>query len=127
MTITETRTAAWLDLVRSLAGYQISSCSIKLRDADIDAGIRVASPELIRDWLSKFDLVELAGPEAARHAASRIDSERHGAAGYYAGLVNARLRMRCEAELRYDVTSAVEQDELAEKRRRGLSFVGAEL
>ena len=38
----ETRTAEWLDLVRRLAGLQQDAYSIRLEDADIDAGIRAA-------------------------------------------------------------------------------------
>ena len=123
----ETRNAEWLDLVRRLAELQLDCYSIRLRDEDIDAGIRVASRSLIAEWIRGMDLVDIAGPEIARAAASKIDSERDGAAGCYAGLVAIRLRSECEAELRRDISWALEDQIRAEQSRRGLSFVAAEL
>lgn len=123
----ETRTAAWLDLVNRLAALQLDSSSIRLRDADIDAGIRAASRSLIAEWIWDLDIVDIAGPEIARAAASKQDSVRDGAAGCYAGLVAIRLRSECEAELRRDISWAIEREQIAEQARRGLSFVAAEL
>ena len=123
----ETRNAEWLDLVRRLAALQLDCYSIKLRDEDIDAGILAASRSLIGSWIEDLNVVDIAGPDIARRAASRIDSERDGAAGCYAGLVAIRLRSECEAELRRDISWAIESEQLAEQSRRGLSFVAAEL
>jgi len=123
----ETRNAEWLDLVRRLAELQLDCYSIRLRDEDIDAGIRVASRSLIAEWIRGMDLVDIAGPEIARAAASKIDSERDGAAGCYAGLVQICLRHKCESELQRDVSWAIEREQIAEQSRRGLSFVAAEL
>jgi len=123
----ETRNAEWLDLVRRLAGLQQDAYSIRLEDADIDAGIRAASRSLIAGWIVGLDLADIAGPEIARCAASKLDSVRQGAAGCYAGLVAIRLRNECEAELRRDISWALEDQINAEQSRRGLSFVAAEL
>ena len=127
MQTTETRTEAWLDLVNRLAELQLDCHSIRLRDEDIDAGIRCASRSLIAGWIQDLDLVDIAGPEIARAAASKQDSVRDGAAGCYAGLVAIRLRSECESELHRDVSWAIEREQIAEESRRGQSFVAAEL
>ena len=123
----ETRNAEWLDLVRRLAALQLDCYSIKLRDEDIDAGILAASRSLIASWIEDLNVVDIAGPEIARAAASKQDSVRDGAAGCYAGLVDIRLRSECEAELRRDISWVLEDQINAEQSRRGLSFVAAEL
>ena len=123
----ETRNAEWLDLVRRLAALQLDCHSIRLRNEDIDAGILAASRSLIAEWIWDLDIVDIAGPEIARAAASKQDSVRHGAAGCYAGLVAIRLRSQCEDELRRDISWAIESEQIAEQSRRGLSFVAAEL
>ena len=124
---TETRNSEWLDLVRRLAELQLDCHSIRLRDEDIDAGIRAASRSLIAGWIQDLNLVDIAGPEIARCAASKLDSVRQGAGGCYTGLVNIRLRAECEDELRRDISWAIESQQIAEQSRRGLSFVAAEL
>ena len=123
----ETRNAEWLDLVRRLAALQLDCHSIRLRDADIKAGIRAASRSMIAGWIVGIDIADIAGPEIARAAASEIDSERDGAGGCYTGLVSIRLGSECEAQLREDITAVLEDEMKAEQSRRGLSFVAAEL
>jgi len=123
----ETRTAEWLDLVRRLAELQLDCHSIRLRDEDIDAGIRAASRSLIAGWIVDLDLADIAGAEIARCAASKFESVRQGAGGCYAGLVAIQLRKECEAELRRDISWALEDQIKAEQSRCGLSFVASEL